>query len=116
MEPMRSRALEAFNREPVALNCAQAVVEAFELSTGRSVGLLAEFKPYGGGRAPDNECGALYAACQCLPTHAASLREEFAEALGAGQCRRLKRELRVPCDTCVETAAVLLARLHARQS
>lgn len=115
METISTRALEAFNREPVALNCAQAVVEAYELTTGRTVGALADFKPHGGGRAPGNECGALYAACQCMPDEAEALRAGFGKILGAGQCRTLKRELRVSCDTCVQTAVVLLAEADARR-
>ena len=39
-------------------NCAQAVLAAADVSDAD----IAEAQAYGGGRAPDGECGALYAA------------------------------------------------------
>lgn len=105
---MTEHSLQVFRRKPAELNCAQAVLDAWQAKTGVEMYPVADFKPFGGGRAPDNECGALYAACACLPLQAEALRAAFKERVGATACRALKRELRVPCEECVATAADLL--------
>ncbi len=106
---MKPHALAVFHRPPENLNCAQSVLAAHQTVTGLSVAPVADFKPYGGGRAPGGECGALYAACQCAPESAATLREGFCAQAGATLCKTLKRDLRFPCEGCVGLAAELLA-------
>ena len=96
------QALSSF-RQPY--NCAQTICAAF----GRE-DLLEEMKLCGGGRAPEGTCGALYGAMQVAPERAESLRAAFCAATGAFQCSHLKGELRVPCQTCVKTAAELLVQ------
>lgn len=105
---MSQQALKAFHQPPEDYNCAQAVLAAYQYCTGNTVSPLSEFKRFGGGRAPENECGALHAACLCHPVSAAKLRAQFQEALGARACHELKRKLKVPCIHCVQTAAALL--------
>ncbi len=106
---MKAHALAVFHRAPENLNCAQAVLAAYQAVSGRQVAPVAEFQLHGGGRAPDGECGALYAACRIAPESAAHLRAGFAARAGATRCRPLKRELRFPCTDCVGLAAELLA-------
>lgn len=108
MTSMTTHALAVFHRLPENLNCAQTVLDAYQTLSNRSVAALADYKPYGGGRAPDNECGALWAACQCAPQDAAFIRGEFKNRVGATSCRELKRQLRVPCAECVATATDIL--------
>ena len=91
-------------------NCAQAVLFAYQEKTGRSIADIIEFKVFGGGRAPENECGALYAACQAEPASAAVLRESFARKAGTTVCRELKSVLHYPCADCVALAAELLEK------
>lgn len=105
---MKNQAVAAFHRLPENLNCAQTVLDAWQAVTGREVASVAEFKAFGGGRAPEGECGALYAACRCAPETAGEMREAFAARAGSGSCRVLKRELRFPCAECVGLAAELL--------
>lgn len=105
---MKTRALAAFHRPPENLNCAQAVFSAFQVATGQQLPSVADLKPFGGGRAPENECGALYAACLAAPASAATLRAEFAKTAGSVRCRELKQNLRYPCTDCVGLAAELL--------
>lgn len=105
---MKTHALAVFHQPPADLNCAQSVLDAYQAVTGKHVAAIADFKPFGGGRAPDNECGALYAACQAAPESAAGIRAAFAKTAGATSCRVLKRELRFPCKECVSLAAGLL--------
>jgi hypothetical protein len=110
---MKAHALAVFHQQPANLNCAQAVLDAYQAVTGRHVASIADFKAFGGGRAPNNECGALYAACQAAPESAAAIRTAFAQTVGATSCRALKHELRFPCEQCVALAAGLLHQ-HAK--
>lgn len=105
---MKTHALTVFHQPPADLNCAQSVLDAYQVVTGKQVAPIADFKKFGGGRAPENECGALYAACQAIPESAAEIRAKFAEIAGASSCRVLKRELNFPCKECVTLATGLL--------
>lgn len=109
---MKTHALAVFHQPPASLNCAQSVLDAYQAVTGKYVARVADFKQFGGGRAPEDECGALYAACQAAPESAAVIRNAFAETAGATSCRVLKHELRFPCKECVSLAAGLLAQHH----
>lgn len=106
---MKNHALAVFHRPPANLNCAQAVLDAFQSVTGRHLAPVADFKLFGGGRAPGGECGALYAACRAAPEAAEQLRTAFADRTGSTLCKTLKKELRFPCADCVDAAADLLA-------
>jgi hypothetical protein len=108
---MKTHATAVFHRPPQNFNCAQAVLDAFQSVTGRSVAPVADYKAYGGGRAPGGECGALYAACQCAPAVAAAIRAQFAAHVGSTRCKEIKGAQRIRCAECVGTAAELLQRL-----
>ena len=110
---MKARALAVFHRAPDNLNCAQAVLAAYQAVSGRQLAPVEEYKLHGGGRAPGGECGALYAACQAAPGAAEALRAGFAARAGSTLCRPLKRELRFPCTECVGLAAELLAKANS---
>ena len=105
---MKIHATAAFHRPPENLNCAQAVLDAFQSVTGRSVAPVADYKAHGGGRAPAGECGALYAACQCAPESATAIRAQFAARVGSTLCKEIKGAQRIRCAECVGTAAELL--------
>lgn len=92
----------AIFRQPY--NCAQTICVAF----GRD-DLTEEMKACGGGRAPEGTCGALYGAMQVAPERADEIKAAFCAAIGGTECRVLKGEHRVACQTCVKTAAQLLA-------
>lgn len=99
------QALSTFRQPPYMYNCAQTVCAAF----GRD-DLLEAMKACGGGRAPEGTCGALYGAMQVAPEKADEIKEAFCAAIGATECNKLKGEHRVPCQTCVQTAAELLRK------
>lgn len=104
------QALSTFREPPYMYNCAQTICAAF----GRE-DLLEAMKSCGGGRAPEGTCGALYGAMQVAPERAEELKTAFCAATGATQCNQLKGEHRVPCQTCVRTAAeLLIANLGAK--
>lgn len=90
-------------------NCAQTICAAF----GRE-DLLESMKTCGGGRAPEGTCGALYGALQVAPAEQGdAIKAAFAAELGGTRCDELKSACRVPCRTCVQTAARLLADMPA---
>lgn len=104
---MKQHASTVFHRPPERLNCAQAVLDAFQTITGKHVAPVAEYKAFGGGRAPGGECGALYAACQAMPEAAADFRAAFSSRAGTTLCKELDA---LPCRECVAFAAELLER------
>ena len=105
----KEKALASFRRQPLCLNCAQAVAHAFDRED-----LVAELRAAGGGNAPDGLCGALHAAVQiCGKESAPKIAEAFEKKLGYRRCLNLKKDGRVPCPSCVATATELLESLDA---
>lgn len=103
---MSNKAHQLFTAVPRQHNCAQAVAAG----TGREE-LVSELSAYGGGRAPEGLCGALYSALQITdPAHHESLKQEFAAAAGALTCREIKSGSKYPCSECVRTAADLVEK------
>ncbi|MDD3178815.1 MAG: hypothetical protein PHQ04_00540 [Opitutaceae bacterium] len=98
---MKQHALSVFHCPPDRLNCAQAILDAYQTVTGRHVAAVADFKAFGGGRAPGGACGALYAACQGSPDFAEAIRDEFSDRAGSTLCHDLKHRLHFPCTECV---------------
>lgn len=106
---MKNHALSVFRKTPEHLNCAQAVLSAWQTATGDTHIALAALKPFGGGRAPGGVCGALYGACVAAPHRAEALRSDFAARLGSVHCKTLRASGDHVCQTCVAHAAELLA-------
>lgn len=103
---MKNKAVEIFSAVPKIYNCAQTVASA----AGRG-DLLDDMKLCGGGKAPGNICGALYAAMVIAGEEKGlKIREDFESALGASTCSDLKNYEMVPCVRCVEKAAELLEK------
>lgn len=102
---MKTHAIASFRRAPERLNCAQAVLSGYQSVTGDTTIPVADFKPFGGGRASGGECGALHAACLLAPQDASKIRQAFKARAGAGRCRDLDG---FPCPECVGLAAQLL--------
>ena len=99
-----ARASDYFTAVPKLHNCAQSVAAA----NGASQEQLAALASFGGGRAPEGLCGALYSAMMLAGAAKGDmLRKAFATELGADTCRALKAA-GVPCLKCVETAERLL--------
>jgi hypothetical protein len=105
---MKHRALAVFRQPPERLNCAQSVLHAFREVAGETTHALADFKPFGGGRAPDGLCGALHAACAVVPDKSEELKARFAARMGSVFCRELRATKLHPCEVCVSHAADLL--------
>jgi len=107
---MKDHALASFHRAPENYNCAQAVLHGYQAATGDTTLSIADLKTKGGGRAPDNLCGALHAACLAAPQVAQKITEDFATRAGSIRCRELKQVLKFPCVDCVGLAAELAAQ------
>lgn len=88
------------------LNCAQAVLKAFQEKYDIEEERIQGFKLYGGGRAEGGLCGAYYAAKVLLEEHApdqiADLEESFHQQAGALRCKEIKSGTKFPCVDCVK--------------
>lgn len=105
---MKELALAVFRLPPLRLNCAQSVLYAYQQTTGKEGIDLEQMKAFGGGRAPDGLCGALYAACAAAPEKTAALRTRFCERNGSLLCAELRAARERSCSDCVAIAAELL--------
>ena len=106
-------------RGPERNNCAQAVLIAYANHADVDQGCIQRFSQFGRGRAPDGECGALFAAKSLLEDESTrrSLEEAFILAAGSAQCRQIRRLGRLSCTQCVQAAAdELFLRLSEGQS
>lgn len=99
-------ALEHFRGEQ-RYNCAQAVLKAYAPSVGLKDACLERFAGFGGGQAPDGECGALFAAKSVFHDAAAkqAIEEEFIRAAGSRKCREIRKGRKFTCGQCVQAAA-----------
>ena len=94
-------------------NCAMAVAYGYAKATGKSeeeaVKAAEMFRAFGGGKAPDGLCGALYAAKAMQPDHAESIEEVFKRgAQGCTKCLEIRPNKIIPCNRCVELAGEAL--------
>jgi hypothetical protein len=105
---MKKHALEHFRRPPERLNCAQAVLFAYQKVSGDAALSISDMKALGGGRAPGGLCGALHTACTVVPERAESLKARFAEITGSVLCRAIREANRHSCEVCVSESAQLL--------
>lgn len=102
------KALHAYTEE--RLNCAQSILRAFQEEYGLTEDAIGQARAFGGGRADEGLCGALYAALLLAKTEEEKLRlrEEFRRTAGALTCHDIKRQTGYPCRDCVTLAAELL--------
>ncbi len=106
------KAVDYFHKEPEKLNCAQAVLKAWQEDFGISDETIEEFRQWGGGRAQGGVCGALFAADYLLAKEGEklSIKEPFVAKAGFSTCALLKSSGRVPCTTCVNIADELVKK------
>jgi len=93
------------------LNCAQAIAEAFRQEYGFiTEDTVAEFKKIGYGKAPQGECGMLYAAKFIFkkngqPEKAKEFEEHFMTFAGTTKCAELIKKKIPFCAHCIEKTA-----------
>jgi hypothetical protein len=102
----RPEALQYFHGES-GFNCAQAVLKAYSPWIGLEDACLERFSRFGGGQAPQGECGALFAAKSILQDVAVKqeIEEEFIRTVGNKRCREIRKGQTFTCQQCVQTAA-----------
>ncbi|MDR0873473.1 MAG: C-GCAxxG-C-C family protein [Prevotellaceae bacterium] len=94
------------------LNCAQSILRGFQKEFNVPDSRIAEFKAWGGGRAPEGVCGALYAADILLKEKGkASVKEQFKAKVGATDCLAIKQEKKITCPDCVRITDELLEKV-----
>lgn len=103
------RTLTAYKEE--RLNCAQSILRGFREHRNISEDEIIRARRFGGGRAEDGLCGALYAALQLVddPMLRQRMQEAFVASVGSDKCREIRGSGRIPCVECVRIAASLLA-------
>ena len=100
----KPKATNYFRTEPEKLNCAQSILKVFQVPDN----VVAKFRKYGGGRAPEGICGALFSADYLLKQQGKnSIQEEFRAKAGAILCREL-RKTKTLCESRVNIADELL--------
>lgn len=105
---VKEQALAVFRKPPERLNCAQAVLDAYQKVSGLKVASVTEFAAFGGGRAPGGLCGALHAALAAYPEQREALASAFAAKAKETHCKELKRQQHVSCEECVALVGALL--------
>ncbi len=94
-------------------NCAQAILCGFQQPLKFDDELIESFKAYGGGRAPEGVCGAIYGAVHALETSGKgdainALHLYFEKNAGSIKCKAIKEARQMSCADCVAAAANFL--------
>ncbi len=105
----QKKASDYFHKED-AYNCAQAILKNFHSEYFISQKMIDSYSAYGGGRAEDGLCGALYAAKTLLndPKKTELLKKEFSDKAGSVKCREIMKVKKLPCADCVDLAAQIV--------
>ncbi|NDV47703.1 redox-active protein [Paludibacter sp. 221] len=106
----RKKSEEYFHKQPDNFNCAQTILKGFQADFNVPESMIEDYRAYGGGRAKDGICGALFAAESLLESSEKEfLEKQFAAKLGSVYCRELKK-LKTPCVECVRFADELIQK------
>lgn len=99
-----------FHVKPENANCAQSVLRGFQKELNVPENLIEKFRSYGGGRAPEGTCGALFAADFLLEKISKdSIQGDFVQKAGSFSCREIRRKNQLSCLQCVGMADELLS-------
>lgn len=94
---MTKKAVDYYHKKE-HYNCAQSVIAAYANSEN-----IEDYSVYGGGRAPDNMCGALFAGINILgEADSSAIMDYFIYKAGTAKCKELKAK-KFPCLDCVKT-------------
>ena len=110
MKSERKKSVEYFHARPENFNCAQAVLKAFQDEFSISEDEIDEYKAWGGGRAKNGICGALFAAERLFDqTTNESLEKDFYAELGSIYCKELKHAKKA-CADCIRLVDELVEK------
>jgi len=109
------KSIEAYKEK--RLNCAQSILSGFKDSHNVSDEEILEAKKNGGGRAPENKCGALHSASELVGDETAIKRieAEFRSKAGSIKCREIRGQGKLSCAECVELSAKLLEEITEKK-
>jgi hypothetical protein len=97
------------------LNCAQTILNAFKDKFDLSEDAIARLGTSGGGRAPDGQCGSLYAAKVILekthPTRIKDCEDALLSSAGSTKCREIRASRKLSCVGCVEKVAACIEKI-----
>ena len=82
-------------------NCVQAVLKVFQEEYSITEEILVEGKAFGGGRAKDGVCGALYAIGMIDKDLYSEVEKDFESAAGSLKCSDIKSLEKLSCRECV---------------
>lgn len=99
------RAVELFHGKE-GYNCAQAVGVAFKKDLEKEKEIAFKYKAFGSGRAPENICGAAWAASQVMDKEKFLL--EFEQRIGSIKCCDILSDYKTGCRKCVRIASQIL--------
>lgn len=105
-----SRTETAVNSFRKPYSCAQTILAAFS-DGAPDEELMCEMLANSGGRAPENMCGALFAAVSLRPDKSEEIKKRFVEKAGSTRCQELKSVHKTPCAECVRIAASTLENI-----
>jgi hypothetical protein len=93
-------------------NCAQAILKVFQERLNISENQIIAYTDYGGGKAEDGICGALYAIKQLAgdPELIKKIVRQFKEEVGTVYCDEILELGRLSCTGCICTASEILQR------
>jgi len=110
---MHKKAEDYFHCKDGNYNCAQSILKAFQKKFNISDEMIKEYKKYGGGKADDNTCGALFAALKLAEKNLEKkemIAEEFAKIAGSTKCKQISGLKKLSCRECVKVAGELLEK------
>ena len=106
------KASELYHHPELKLNCAQAIAYKWASSSEEAQTRATQFQKYGGGRAPEGACGALYAGLELLANDQEAqklLKEQFVSRASSMACRDIRKTNQLTCKGCVELVDNFLA-------
>ena len=90
-------------------NCAQAVLAISHELIGTTDNNISQATAWGGGRAENGYCGALYGALSLCPQEMhQEIIDEFNKRVGATRCREIRPYGLKPCQECVAIGSELV--------
>lgn len=109
---MREKAMAYFHGVE-GFNCCQALLKAFQNSHDVSEQVILDAKRFGGGRAPDNVCGALFALHMMAPNNVNETTDAFRQEVGSHLCREIRGNKLRSCRACVGIAGAIFTDREA---
>lgn len=106
------RATKFFHGEE-GYNCAQAVLATYKDRYNFKQDLIDSYRQFGGGRAEENTCGAIYAIREIVKDERKYLemRLLFSEKASSYKCKEIKQLQKLSCLDCVKEVVKLIENL-----